>query len=177
MTMNRWRIFITLMLAFGLLGACTRAPDPVAEGVALFGDADFDAATLALPAALTILEGSELGDLSGLTETDAFAAVTGEVGASAVLPNAYGRVAFIRNNPALAGNPWMVYLMDQATDTTTAVYGGQREVQSVATSEDGDTFLVAMRRTSDPAAVFGLYRVTICRSSGMPYPAPKACRL
>ena len=169
MTMNRWRIFVTLLLLLGLLGACTRAPEPVAqtprEDAALFGDHDIDAAILTPPDVLTTLEGTELEELAGLTETDEITAFTGEVDANAVLPNAYGTVAFIRNNPNLSANPWMVYLMDQATDTTTLVYGGQREIQSVATTADGNTLLVAMRRTSDPAADFEVYRITISTST------------
>jgi hypothetical protein len=167
--MNRWRIFVTLLLLLGLLGACTRAPQLVtqtpSEAAALFGDHDIDAATLVTPTRLITLDGTELDELADLSETDEFTVPTSEVDPSAVLPNTYGTVAFIRNNPNLSANPWMVYLVDQATDTTTTVYGGRREIDSVAVTEDGNTLLVAMRRTSDPTADFEVYRITISTST------------
>lgn len=45
----------------------------------------------------------------------------GEVATRAVLPDAEGVVAFIRNNPNLDGNPWTVFLSEQTTGGTTLI--------------------------------------------------------
>jgi len=167
MSVRGWRLALVFVSLFVLLGACGRdAVLPVAPALeqALFGDAEVDAALLALPTVSMELVGRELDALAGLVDVDdvTFDGEAGDgVSASATLPGAVGLVAFVRHAPQLSANPWQVGVVDQVTDTTTWVYGGRREIQSVAVSENGNTLLLAMRRTVDSASDFEVYRVTL----------------
>jgi len=147
--------------------ASGRAP---LEDVALFTDVDVDAARLTLADAFVDVVGLEREALGDDWEEVPIgdggqAPVSGEVVVQAVLPDAEGLVAFIRSNPNLTNNPWMVYVMDQHTDSTTLVYGGRREIQSVSVSADGDTLLVAMRRTIDESSDFEVFRLSIAEET------------
>ena len=140
--------------------------EPVQEQV-LFGDAQVDAALLALPTVSKELVGREFDALTGLVEADDIT-FDGEAGddasASATLPGAVGLVAFVRHAPHVGAIPWRLNEVDQAADTTTWVYDVRREIESVAVSEDGYVLLRAIRRTFDPAADFEAYRVTLAPS-------------
>ncbi len=165
---RRW-INVLLIASLVFLGSCnqdlSRTEIPMTMPAFLV-DADFDDANLRLPSRRVIVDAIELPELENLHIIATPLDTEGDTGLSpqAVLPDATGTVAFIRHNPDLSSNPWMVYLMDQAADVTTLVYGGRREIDSVAVSADGNVLLLAMRRTIDTTSDFEIYRVTLSAS-------------
>ena len=135
---------------------------------AMVTDDDIDRAVVAEPVLRMELQGTEAPDLHGLQQSHDSESLMGpnaDLETHVVLPGAYGTIAFVRHNPDLAANPWMIYLMDQVGDAITLVYGGRREIDSVAVTEDGGTVLAAMRRTLDDSGDFEVYRITLATSA------------
>jgi hypothetical protein len=60
-----------------------------------------------------------------------------------------------------ATTPWRVYLHDEVSDVATLIYGGLREINSVAVSGDGTKFVVSIRETSDVASDFEIFQITL----------------
>jgi hypothetical protein len=79
----------------------------------------------------------------------------------AVLPGGQGFVVYGWYSASDATTPWRVYLHNEITDAATMIYGGLREINSVAVSGDGTKFLVSMRDTTDITSDFEIFQITL----------------
>ncbi len=154
-TKQYWQFILCLLLTALVLAACSTS-SPEFEEVdqeALITDADIDRAVLAVAEDVEEIIGIEEGDVPEGNEVDL---LEEELVTQAVLPAASGFVAYIRHDSSL--NTWQLWLADQATDVRTRVYNGQRQIQSVAVSADGNTLVFVMQRslTSSDLEVLGL---------------------
>jgi Tol biopolymer transport system component len=125
------------------------------------GDAEIDGATDDLGNADS-LEG-EVDDSAGvnLDAETATESPSTDLTAQAVLPGGKGFVVYVWNSSNSATSPWRIYRHNAATDVTTLVYGGLRQISSVAVSGDGNTLLVSMKETTDPASDFEIYQIAL----------------
>jgi hypothetical protein len=139
-----------------LLTACSRVPQITSQlpEKPIFGDADVTRATLNLGTQGETITPQDLGELPD-SQSDA-----GEIRNQAVLPNANGFVYYIRYQSG-STDPWSVQRANQATDVVTTIYSGQREIQAVGGSADGNTIVLSMRQTAATTSDFEIYRLTI----------------
>jgi Tol biopolymer transport system component len=126
----------------------------------LFDDGDIDAATTDT-GTTEVLEGIDDPTPSPEPTETVETPNGGEITTQAVLAGAKGFVVYIWNNPADATRPWRVYRHDTVADTTTFVYGGLRQVTSVATDGTGSTLVVAMKETTDVTSDFEVYQIIL----------------
>ncbi len=154
------------------LAACSGSPDVTRYSEkSIFTDNDMASATLSVTtereyAERKYSEPRDLGELSNSQELPALRPESnlqpeskGDVVAQFVLPGASGFVYYIRYQ-ASATNPWSVLRANQATDAVTTIYSGQREIQSVGGSLDGDTLILSMRQTT-ATSDFEVYRLNV----------------
>ena len=166
-----WRLGSMLcgFLLLAALAACAArpsAPTALVGEPALLGDAEFDRAALALTVARAAIVGDDRPDLGVLPTAADTLDADADVPARTLsaLPDTAGVIAFIRHDPNHAATPWMLYLMDQASGELSYVYGGRREIDSVAVSADGDTLVASLRLQPDTSSNFQVFRAT--RSTG-----------
>jgi pimeloyl-ACP methyl ester carboxylesterase len=170
----RLRLAVWSIVLSVLLSACFRqtpptpqqpieTPVPVAGETPLVSDVNLDNATKD-EGHVTTLDGAE--DNADFVNADEGVGVdvsetTTEISAQAVLPNAQGYVVYGWYSANSATTPWRVYRHDEVSDVATLIYGGLREINSVAVSGDGNKFLVSMRETSDAASDFEIFQITL----------------
>jgi hypothetical protein len=156
------KLFIVVFLSCCfLLGACgqpAQAPTTPKEEQALLTDADVDKAQLQAPTEMNELVGTDEGTASEGQTLPALADSRGELSAQAVLPNAEGFVyylsyAFIFSSPTR----YSVYRHDQTTGAVAVVYSGERQIQSVAGSDDGNFVVVSMKETTDVNSDYDIF--------------------
>jgi hypothetical protein len=148
-----------------LLTACSRVPQITSQlpEKPIFGDADVTRATLNLGTQGETITPQDLGELSDSPEAPELPdsqSDAGEIRNQAVLPNANGFVYYIRYQSG-STDPWSVQRANQATDVVTTIYSGQREIQAVGGSADGNTIVLSMRQTAATTSDFEIYRLTI----------------
>ena len=152
-------IITMLIIAIIFLAGCTNTsrninsiPKPVSNGEpAIFTDEDIDNAELSLASEaidITSLEGQSLTTSSLSTQT--------------VQAGAAGYIYFIENDTdAIAVDPWRVYRFDQTSDTLVKIYEGEREIESVSGSEDGNTLAISMKETINPRSDYEIFRLIV----------------
>jgi Tol biopolymer transport system component len=167
---RRVSVFVLLLV---FVSACFQPPPqspevvpelPGAEETPLLNDTNIDQATDDLGVAGT-LEGTT-DDSGGITLSGDEAGIgeapnATDLSPQAVLPGAVGLVVYTWNNSADTTQSWRIYSQNQATDVTTLLYGGLREIDSVAVSGDGTKLIVAMRETSNVTSDFEIYQITL----------------
>jgi FG-GAP repeat len=145
-----------------LLVACSQTaqvtPQPTQETI--FSDADVDRATLDVETQTEQMTPQDLGEVPEGNELPELPDSAGELGAQAVLPNASGFVYYIRYQAGIS-NPWSVQRANQSTDVVTTIYSGQREIQSIGGSSDGNTIVLSMRQSTTAGSDFEIYRLTV----------------
>jgi Tol biopolymer transport system component len=160
-------IFFFLILLS--LASCTYqpvpqpAPQPASEDVspALFSDADIDEAELSLVSRRTEVTGEDEEIVQEARTLPELLTLETELSAQAVLPATAGFVFYIQKNPSSTTEPFSIFRHDQRSDTNTKIYAGQREIQAVAGTVDGNTLLVSMRETTDPNSDLEIFRLRI----------------
>jgi Tol biopolymer transport system component len=88
-----------------------------------------------------------------------------DITAQAVLPGGKGFVVYVWNLSTSTTQPWRIYRHNEATDATTLVYGGLRQISSVAISGDGNTLLVSMKETTDAASDYEIFQIALSPQS------------
>ena len=84
-----------------------------------------------------------------------------ELSTQAVLPEARGFIAFIRHKSS-GTDPWLIFSFDQVNNVKLKVYEGNREIDSVAISEDGNTvYFTAREVAGDNTSDFEVYSLDI----------------
>jgi uncharacterized delta-60 repeat protein len=133
---------------------------PARNETPLFTDAEIDYATKDLGVedglegaedSNPVPEGKEMNDASN----------NGDLTPQAVLTGVRGFVVYIWNNPADTTQPWRIYRHDEVTNANTLVYGGLREISSVAISGNGNTLLTSMREATNATSDFEVYQIVI----------------
>jgi uncharacterized delta-60 repeat protein len=134
---------------------------PTVTETPLFGDADIDNAISDITEDVS-LDGSEDTTIpnDGATEVSKPGG-EGELSAQAVLSGARGFVVYIWNDPADTIQPWRIYRHNEVTDANTLVYGGLREISSVAVTGNGNTLVVSMRETTTGTSDFEVYQIVV----------------
>lgn len=156
------RRFFWLIFVVGLtLGACDQKYTDSTPISARFNDNDIASATEEFDLELDEeLKGSEDSILSGdFTEID-LSTTEEQLSTQARLPNSTGYTFYISYN-ASAASPWSIWRHAHETDVSQKVYEGNREIDSVAGSLDGQLVAVSMRETSDASSDFELYRLNL----------------
>lgn len=161
------RLIVLLAAVFLLLAACAGPssevpPGPEETAVALFTDSDIDGAVPEVAESTEELVGTDEGDAPEGEELD-LPGSEDALTTQAVLPGASGFIAYIRHDPSSA-TPWQLWQANQVTDAKTQVYAGAREIDSVAVTSDGKTFVVAMKRSTS-SSDFEVYRLTLGSTS------------
>ena len=162
--MRHW--MYVLILTCSMLAACNQplqAPNPTPEENPVFTDADIDKAILQVANDLKELIGIEEGNapegqiLAPLPDSQS------DLSTQAVLPNAPGFVYYIKYDsaPIIGVIPYSLYHHNQQTDTQTLIYSGNRHIQSVAGSLDGNFVIVSMRETPFSTSDYELYLFNI----------------
>jgi hypothetical protein len=164
--MSRFR-YIVLLCVLLLLTSCFRQapPSPTStpeEEAPVITDSQLDHATKDEGQATTLegaVDDSEV--VNADTSQDAQPDASTELAPQAVLPGAKGFVVYGWYSANSTTTPWRVYRHDEVSDVATMIYGGLREINSVAVSGDGTKFLVSMRETSDAASDFEIFQITL----------------
>jgi WD40-like Beta Propeller Repeat len=158
--MNRFWL-VAFLLVF-LLAACSRSPivtSPELKGI--FSDSDIDKASLSLATQVEDALGVQEAEISGLTSGKALpnsnADVKSDFETQAGLPNAKGIVYYIQNDPSRT-DPWQMLVLDPASGGESTYYAGNREIQAVGGSEDGNIFVLSMRETTSATSDFEIYK-------------------
>ncbi len=154
-----------------LLSSCFKSsptPAPEENEVAAFGDTDLDKAVnkegvvgVLAPSEERIDE-SEVPFEPNPTEPEVSSE---ELAAQAVLPGGTGFSAFGFYVPDNAARPWNIFRHDEVTDTRKLIYGGLREVSSVAISGDGSTVIATIRETTDPNSDFEVFEFNVAANT------------
>jgi Tol biopolymer transport system component len=154
-----------LIMCLILLASCTQqpipAPNDTSEQPALFTDADINNAELHLATRLGTLQGIDGGDAGESKLLSDLETLEHGFTAQAVLPNTRGFVYYSQENSLSTTQPFSIFRHDQNSDVTVRIYGGRREIQSVAGSLDGNTVFVSMRETTSPTSDFEIFRLRI----------------
>lgn len=155
--------FITCLIL--LLASCTQQPLPSSndssDPPALFTDVDIDNAELQLATGQEALRGIDEGDAGESRGLPDLATLESNFTTQAVLPNTRGFVYYFQEDPTSTTQPFSIFRHDQNSDVTTRIYGGRREIQSVAGSLDGNTVFVSMRETTTLTSDFEIFRLRI----------------
>ncbi len=128
--------FVYLLFTALILVACTQTQQPKeitpttdTEG-SLITDIDIDTAILELADKEELIEGTEGATIPDGEETelndDGYAGLSTQL----VLPNTFGFVYYIKF--ANDSEPWELWCINQATDSRTRIYKGNRKIDSVA---------------------------------------------
>jgi FG-GAP repeat/WD40-like Beta Propeller Repeat len=156
-----WLISVVFLLA-----ACSRVsqvtPQPVQE--TLFTDADIDNASLNLATQLEQITPVDLGELPEGTDIEPLPEADSNFTAQNILPGANGFVYYIRYQAGIT-NPWSVQRANQASDVVTTIYSGQREIQSVGGSLDGNLVVLSMKQMTVASSDFEIYRLNVSTQS------------
>jgi FG-GAP repeat len=162
--MKQWLfVFVLLCLVLAACGRSTQTPTATPEETPLFTDADIDNAVLQLPISTTDLIGLEEVESpegEGLPDLlDSESALSPRV----VLPGTSGFIYYVSSifDFGTGGLVSSLYRHDQGTDTYTLVYSGDRYIQSVAGSSNGNFIVVSMRQTTDPNSQFDIYFLNV----------------
>jgi hypothetical protein len=143
-------VFISCCVFLGACGQPAQAPISSPEETPLLTDTDIDKAVLQVTTEMKELIGIDEGEAPGGTELPALADLESSLSTQAVLTGASGFVyylsyAFVFNSPTI----YSVYRHNQQTGAITVVYSGDRQIQSVAGSDDGNFVVVSMKETTD----------------------------
>lgn len=157
-------LLLVCLLVFFVVG-CFRQPTPTQPtnpDKPLFTDADIDAARVQPTTTEQALTPQDLGETSTATELDPLQSkeTKSDFETTAVLPGVEGFVYYFEYNPSLT-NPSRVLRFDQATNTNTLIYSGNRRIQAVGGSSDGTILLLSMRQTIDVASDFEIFRFQV----------------
>jgi FG-GAP repeat/WD40-like Beta Propeller Repeat len=159
-----WLIGIVFILV-----ACSRTPQvttqPTQETV--FTDGDIDGATPSVATRVEEVTPQDLGELPNGNEIAALPnaePATRELSTQAILPGANGFVYYIRYQAGIT-NPWSIQRANQASDVVTTIYSGQREIQSVGGSLDGNLVVLSMKQTTTASSDFEIYRLNVSTQS------------
>jgi FG-GAP repeat/WD40-like Beta Propeller Repeat len=150
------RFYILVLLFAGCSGREVIQSNPV--DTAIFGDSDIDGATLDVATQNEEITAQDLGELPAGTDIEPLPESEGDFTAQSILPGASGFVYYIRYQAGLT-NPWSVQRANQTTDILTTIYSGQREIQSVGGSLDGNLIVLSMRQTTATTSDFEIYRL------------------
>jgi PKD domain/DNA/RNA non-specific endonuclease len=161
--------FVLLLYSFFiafLLSSCFRqsqpsneTPTPTLEQ-ALFGDSDLDTA---------IRSDVLVENATAIEETPATDALDGielpadpesQLSSQNVLVGAKGFTVYIRKDPNNS-IPIRIYTHNETTNISTYIYGGTREISSVAVSGDGNKVIATLKETVDAASDFEVYEFTV----------------
>jgi Tol biopolymer transport system component len=144
------------------LVACNKAVSPGTPTDTFFDDGDVDRAQLELATFVEDISPNEsVTELPApLSEDSPTEATTGELTTQAVLPSVDGFIYYVRYEPGLA-NPWMVQRVNQANDVLSTVYSGQREIQALGGSLDGNTVVLSMRESTNATSDYEIYRLNV----------------
>lgn len=125
--------------------------DSVLEAeIPLLTDADIDNAILEISNPENIIETVGIEDSLevSLNSEEVDHSSSEELLPQVTAPGAKGFVCFIRFDPSVTGK-WKLLRHNQQTDITQAIYGGTREIESVACSPDGNTLYFTLMGGSD----------------------------
>jgi Tol biopolymer transport system component len=155
------RFIVVLGIACVLLAACgqtAQAPTASPKEKPLFTDADVDKAQLQATTPMKELVGIDDGTAPEGRDIPALQSA-GEISPQLVLPNAAGFVFYIEYFQSFVGGtpPYSLYRHNQRTDARDLLYSGERYIQSVAGSADGNMVVVSMKETTDQASDLDLY--------------------
>jgi hypothetical protein len=158
--MKRLGVFVLCLLF--LVSCSTPVSPPLPTQEKFFGDTDIDKAVLELAASTEDISPPEnVTELPvPLSEGSPTEAVAGDLNTQAVLPAVDGFIYYIRHEPGIA-NPWSVERVNQANDLKSTVYAGQREIQSLGGSLDGNTVVLSMRESMSTTSDYELYRLNV----------------
>lgn len=146
-------VFVLLCLLVAACGQPKQAPTPDEEvkETPLLTDADIDNAVLQTPGETLQLVGLEDEDISEGEVLPALADKSvGDLNPQVVLPNTSGFVYYVSSifDFGTGGLSSSLYRQDQGTDTYTLIYSGERYIQSVAGSSDGNLIVVSMAEST-----------------------------
>jgi hypothetical protein len=156
-------VMVTFLLAACFRQAPPELPVPITNETPLVTDNDISSASKneGLVTTLDALEdNSEVVNADAGIVVDVLESST-EISAQAVLPGGAGFIAYGWYSANSATTPWRVYRHDEVSDAATMIYGGLREINSVAISGDGNKFLVSMRETGDVASDFEIFQIAL----------------
>jgi hypothetical protein len=153
------KLIFLLSVACLILAACSQpmqTPMTSPREKPLFTDADIDKAQLQV---------SEMTELVGIDESilseerEIAALQSGDINPQIVLPNTAGFVYYVQfdQNVVIGTVPYRLYRHNQRTDARDLLYSGERYIQSVAGSADGNMVVVSMKETTDQASDLDLY--------------------
>ena len=148
-----WTTLCLLVLLQALLACNTttvKLPNNDNEP-AVFTDADIDAAEISLAT-----ETLDIADLDS-EDLDAFGS---DLEAQARIRGASGYVYFIGDDPDTS-NPWRIKRFNQSIVDKSIVYRGERQIQAVAGTLDGNTLIVSMKETSQASSDYEIYKLVI----------------
>ncbi len=159
------RLFCLMATSFIILSACSN-PAPSAslpDENPLLTDADIDKAILQVAKEVKELIGTEEGNVPEGQILAPLPDSQGDLSTQAVIPNAAGFVYYIKYDgaPIIGVIPYSLYRHNQQTDTQTLIYSGNRHIQSVAGSLDGNFVVVSMRETPFSTSDYELYLFNI----------------
>ncbi len=153
------RSLLSVLGIFLFVTSCSQAPTyPPTD--ALFGDSDVAAALTSVANMDVALAGFDGGVLPD-GQTIENPGTESELSSQAVLANSTGFIVYIRNDPASSTEPWQIYRYDQAGNKSLKIFGGTREIQSVAVSGDGNAVLATMRATTTAGSPFDVFKFVI----------------
>jgi WD40-like Beta Propeller Repeat len=143
-----WVVILLLILV-----ACGKTPaSSDSDNNPIFTDRDIDNAISSIATQVEVIPATNVTEsLVMPSEGQALPSLnpnTGSLGTQAVLPNTKGFIFYIRHDPALV-YPWRIQRVSQETGVIETLYGGAREIQSVASSADGTIFVASMKVDSD----------------------------
>ncbi len=160
-------IFVVMLL---VLSACVQVPPapeqpaepPTTSETPLVDDSAIDQATQDLGTAESLegaVDDSAGANIDQETAITAPTQETSELSSQAVLPGGKGYIAYAWFSTNSATQPWRIYLHDAATNVTTLVYGGLRQIESVAVSGDGNKIIAAIKETTDATSDYEIYQI------------------
>ncbi len=152
-------MFAHILFLSLLLIACTQVEQPKSTTPttdSLLTDIDIDAAILELAGSQELIEGTEGatipdGEVIELND-DGYVGLSTQL----VLDDTEGTVSYIKVDPNDA-NPWELWCIDQATDSRTLIYKGNREINSVAADPDCKIIVFSMFKRRD----YEIYRLVV----------------
>ena len=157
-----YRLCLVVLSLVLSLAACSKSPHltlPEVEGV--FSDIDIDKAVLSLATQTQEATGSLNAEVAGLSKGNTLpnnnADVKSDLSTQAGLPNVKGILYYIQNDPSQT-DPWNMLALNPASGIESKYYAGNREIQAVGGSEDGNTFVLSMRETSSVTSDFEVYK-------------------
>jgi FG-GAP repeat len=156
---------LVAVLPWFLLTACVQPSSPAPQQAevpdALFTDSDVDKAGLEVASGSQLRANVEGNLFVAEKKLATISSPESNLGAQAVLPDTSGFVYYIQHDPNSQTEPFSLFRIDQQTEVSTKVYGGKREIQSVAGSGDGKIITLSMRESTNPSSDFEIFRFLI----------------